>query len=138
MKTNPQPSLALSPVALTLPLLVLLVSGCASTQNRNMNPGEQTLVSPEVEKLVDELGEVDVRFAENLYCERIRRVGTHLVTRICYDSREAARKKRESMHRLQRGSGVGAIGCGSGSCDGLPVGRPLPSLPGGGKASVGR
>ncbi|MFK7956368.1 MAG: hypothetical protein AB8B96_09750 [Lysobacterales bacterium] len=112
-------------------LIITVFAGCASTQKRAMNPGEKTAVSAEVAKMVEEMGEVDVRFAENVYCERVRRVGTHLVTRICFDSREAARKSKGNMHRLSRGIGSGTAGCVSGNCSGadLGTGRALPTLP---------
>ncbi|MEM1091979.1 MAG: hypothetical protein AAF552_11000 [Pseudomonadota bacterium] len=119
-------------------LLALLaaIAGCASTSERNMNAGERTLVSDEVAELVEELGEVDVRFAENVYCERIRRVGTHLVTRVCWDSREAARQSRQASDRYHRSMGNGT-GCTLGTCAGEargPLGGAegsvrLPSLP---------
>ncbi len=113
-------------------LLTTLFAGCASTQNRGMNPGEKTAVSAEVMKMVEELGEVDVRFAENVYCERVRRVGTHLVTRVCFNSREAARKSKSNVDRMSRGMGAGTSACLSSNCSGTDIGngaRPLPGLP---------
>lgn len=112
-------------------LLAGTVFGCASTQNRNMNPGERTEVSAGVAEMVDDLGEVDVRFADNVYCERVRRVGTHLVTRVCYDSREAARKSRRDLDRLYRGIGGGTAGCTGGVCAGAGEVGPAFSAAGG-------
>ncbi len=125
MKFHPKPVLA---GAAGL-LLAALCSGCASTQARGMNPGEKTAVSADVAALVEELGEVDVRFAENLYCQRVRRVGTHLVTRVCFNSREAARKSQGDMARMNRGIGVGSAGCSLGNCGGdIDIARSLPDL----------
>ncbi len=120
----------------TLLALLAAIAGCASTSERNMNAGERTVVSDEVAELVEELGEVDIRFAENVYCERIRRVGTHLVTRVCWDSREAARQSRQAADRYHRAMGIGTA-CSGGACnrEGLESigagGQPvqLPALP---------
>ncbi|MDX1569292.1 MAG: hypothetical protein R3200_02330 [Xanthomonadales bacterium] len=63
-----------------------------------MNKSEKTYVSDRVAQMVEENdGVLDTREHEDVYCERIRRTGTHLVERLCY-----TRAERDAMVKAQQ------------------------------------
>ena len=79
-------------------LALALTAGCMATHERPMNKAEKTYVSDRVAQLVDENdGVLDTREHEDVYCERFRRTGTHLVERICYTQAE-----RDAMVNAQQ------------------------------------
>lgn len=99
---------------LLLAIIALALSACASTQRRAMNDGERTITTDKVRALVQAQGAVDVRFDEQIRCERIRIVGTHLIQRFCYSGAEAKEAARDAMRRYSRSVTIG--GCGAGGC----------------------
>ena len=100
---------------ITLCLLAVLLGACASTQRRAMNDGERTITTAPVRALVNDQGEVDVRFEKDVHCERIKRVGTHLVQRFCYSGQNARKAAREALHRYTRSNNAASCnGCGTG------------------------
>ena len=83
---------------LSLAALVALTFGCTATHERPMNDGEKTYVSERVAQLVeDNEGILDTREHDDVYCERIRRTGTHMVERLCY-----TRAEKEAMVKAQQ------------------------------------
>ena len=80
-------------------LIAITLCGCVAKHKRILNDGEKTLVSDAVHALVmatDE-GLLDICQHDNVRYERIRIVGAHLVTRLCFTREEEAmmRKTRE-------------------------------------------
>ncbi|MDX1569291.1 MAG: hypothetical protein R3200_02325 [Xanthomonadales bacterium] len=81
----------------------LFVVGCTATQERPMNAGEKTYVSDRVAQMVEENdGSLDTREHEDVYCERIRRTGTHLVERLCYTKAEKNAMVKAQQDELRR------------------------------------
>ena len=75
----------------TLPVICLctLLTACVTAEQRLNNRSERTLLSAKVHTLLDESnGTLDTREHADVGCERIRIVGSHLVTRFCYTSEE--------------------------------------------------
>lgn len=78
--------------------ILAIVVGCTATHERPMNKSEKTYVSDRVAQMVEENdGVLDTREHEDVYCERIRRTGTHLVERLCY-----TRAERDAMVKAQQ------------------------------------
>ena len=72
-----------------------------------MNEGEKTYVSNQVAQLVeDNDGVLDTREHDDVYCERIRRTGTHLVERLCYTRAEKEAMDRATQDELRRRFGA--------------------------------
>ncbi|MFK7956839.1 MAG: hypothetical protein AB8B96_12170 [Lysobacterales bacterium] len=72
-----------------LAVMAFTISGCVATHERGMNESEKTVVSDQVLAMVDEAGgTLDIREKPEVYCKRIRVTGSHMVTRVCYTSRE--------------------------------------------------
>ena len=99
-------------------LTAALLCGCLAKHSRMLNEGEKTLVSADVRELVlaAEDGLLDIREHKNIRCERIRIVGTHLLTRLCFtkeESREMARKTQEEYWKA-----FGFTKCLSDNCRG--------------------
>lgn len=84
-----------------IPVLAFAMLGaCIATHERSMNAGEKTLVSDEVLAMVEENdGSLDIREHDNVRCERLRLVGTHMVTRLCYTTEEEKKMAEESRKK---------------------------------------
>ena len=96
-----------------------LLTGCISTQDRPMNAREQTLLSPEVAKLVaaDEDGILDTRQVPEIRCERFKRTGSHMVLRHCYTVGEEDEMVADAQGKMQ--DRFGKIQCLEGSTNDL-------------------
>ena len=89
---------------------IVILGGCTATHERPMNAGEKTYVSDRVAQLVDENdGRLDTREHEDVYCERIRRTGTHLVERLCYTKAEKDAMVKAQQDEVRRR--FGSIKC---------------------------
>ncbi|MEM9305271.1 MAG: hypothetical protein AAGE01_24395, partial [Pseudomonadota bacterium] len=70
---------------LALGAATLFLSACIATHERPMNEGEKTIVSDAVAQKVDDAGgRLDIRDDDTVICDRFKRTGTHMVTRVCY------------------------------------------------------
>lgn len=79
------------------------LAACVSKQDRPMRYSEDTVLSQEVSKRLDEQdGELDVREHEDIRCERIRIVGTHMITRHCYTLGESAATADRNRNEIER------------------------------------
>ena len=89
--------------ALILALTVGCVAGCMATEERPMRASEDTYLSQEVERRLDEAGGViDVREHDDIRCQRVKLTGTHLVTRHCYTLAEEEAAAKQSQDRMER------------------------------------
>ncbi len=89
-------------------VLCVLLAACAGTQTahvqeRPMNDGERTQVSPKVLAMVDDSGgKLDIREHKNVKCKRIKIVGTHIHKRICYTTQEEALLAKQTYDQYYR------------------------------------
>lgn len=108
--------------------------GCASTQDRPMNSGELTYASQEVRKRVNESkdGILDVRQHSDIRCRRFKRVGTHMVTRVCYtkEEEEALTNATQDTVRDRFGKQSCLDRTLGGACSNAALQDPFAGLPG--------
>lgn len=83
--------------------IILSLTACVSTNERMGNRSEDTLISPEVERLLaDNDGYLDTREHTNVRCARVRLVGTHRITKHCYTLEEDEAMRLRTQKELRR------------------------------------